>query len=123
MRDLNFPTPALVKDSRGFTDWLGRVRSNFVALSTLRAAVVVQGALDFASLAADGGTDDQTIAAADVAEGDAVIVTPPATADAGVVFHGWVSAAGQVTVRATNTTSGAKDLASGQFTVAVLGKE
>ncbi len=75
--------------------------------------------LDFGSIAS-AASEDKTIAIAGAAVGDTVALALPAAPTAGIVFNGFVSAAGTVTVRATNITAGAVDPASASYTAMVL---
>jgi hypothetical protein len=91
--------------------------ANFGKLDThLRKASAV---LDFVSLAAQA-SQDLTIAVVGAVVGDGVLLGLPAAPNAGVVFTAWVSAAGVVTVRATNITGAAIDPASMAFNVMVV---
>ena len=83
-----------------------------------RGNLSATGALDFASIAA-AASADLTIAVAGAAVNDAVSLGLPAAPTAGLVFQGFVSAAGTVTVRATNITAGAVDAASATYRVTV----
>ena len=83
-----------------------------------RGNLTATGALDFASIAA-AASADLTIAVAGAAVNDAVSVGLPAAPTAGLIFQGFVSAAGTVTVRATNITAGAVDAASATYRVTV----
>lgn len=76
-------------------------------------------ALDFPSIAA-GAKADLTITVAGAAVGDAVILGLPAAPAAGLVFNAFVSAADTVTIRASNTSSGAVDAASATYRAVVI---
>lgn len=76
-------------------------------------------ALDFPSIAA-AAKADLTITVTGAAVGDAVILGLPAAPAAGLVFNGFVSAANTVTIRASNTSSGAVDAASATYRATVL---
>lgn len=86
-----------------------------IALGVLSAAAN----LDFPSIAANAKAD-MTIAVPGAAIGDAVFLGLPATPAAGLVFNGFVSAADIVTVRASNTSSGAVDAAIAAYRVVVV---
>lgn len=69
-------------------------------------------AIDPASIAA-ASTGDTTFALVGAALGDLILMSPPVSLEAGLVFGGaWVSAADTVTVRLGNVTAGAIDGAS-----------
>lgn len=74
--------------------------------------------LDYAAIAA-AGSADLAIAVAGAAVGDAVSLGLPAAPAAGLVFQAFVSAAGTVTVRATNITAAAVDAAAASYRVTV----
>jgi hypothetical protein len=76
--------------------------------------------LDFPSIPATGGTQDLTVAVPGAAVGDTVLLGPPTTLNAGVHPYGFVSSAGVVTIRCTNSTDGALDPASATWRVSVL---
>lgn len=79
--------------------------------------------LDFPSIAADGSaTIAVVVTGANPAAipAQVVVVNAPALED-GLSVDGWVSAAGQVTVRVKNMTTGAIDPAAQTFTVKVFG--
>jgi len=74
--------------------------------------------LDFAAIAA-AGSADLTIAVPGAWVGDAVSLGLPAAPAAGLIFQAFVSAAGTVTVRATNITAAAVDAAAAAYQVTV----
>lgn len=123
MQSLAEVKSAVLSDQRGLLTWLNAVRRNFLALRSVRAGIVAQAVLDFPSVAANGGTQDTTVAVSGAAVGDSAMATPPDGMTAGLVFHAWVSAPATVSVRATNATSGAIDPPAGTFTVSVFGIE
>lgn len=89
---------------------------------TARAAIGVLTAtatLDFPSIAA-AAKADLTITVTGAAVGDAVFLGLPAAPAAGLVFNAFVSAANTVTVRASNTSSGAVDAASATYRAVVF---
>ncbi|SOD42323.1 hypothetical protein [Nitrosovibrio sp. Nv4] len=86
--------------------------------ASVRGNLTATAALDFASIAA-AASADLTIAVAGAAVGDAVSLGLPAAPTAGLIFQTFVSAAGIVTVRATNITAGAVDAASATYRVTV----
>jgi hypothetical protein len=79
----------------------------------------VSANLDFPSIATQAKAD-LTIAVQGAAVGDAVMLGLPAAPAAGLVFNAFVSAANVVTVRASNTSSGAVDAASAAYRVVVI---
>lgn len=74
--------------------------------------------LDFPSIAAVG-TQDLTVAVPEAELGDVVSLGLPSNVPNGVVYFGFVSAAGTVKVRAINVTAGAVDPVSGSFRISV----
>lgn len=84
-----------------------------------RATLSVAAALDFASIAA-AASADLTIAVPGAAVGESVSLGLPVAPQAGLIFQAFVSAAGVVTVRATNITAGPVDAASATYRVTVL---
>jgi hypothetical protein len=87
--------------------------------ATVQKFLSAVAALDFPSIAANGGTQDLTIALAGAAANDAVSLGLATAPPAGVVFEAFVSAANVVTVRATNCTAGAINPASQNFRVTI----
>lgn len=75
--------------------------------------------LDFPSIAA-AASADLTIAVAGAAVNDPVSLGLPAAPTAGLIFQAFVSAAGTVTVRATNITAAPVDAASAAVRVTVI---
>lgn len=84
-----------------------------------RRELSVAAALDFAAIAA-AASADLAIAVPGAAVGDSVSLGLPAAPQAGLIFQACVSAAGTVTVRATNITAAAVDAASATYRVTVL---
>ena len=82
-------------------------------------ALSVAAALDYAAIAA-AASADLTIAVPGAAVGDSVSLGLPSAPAAGLIFQAFVSAAGVVTVRATNITAAAVDAASASYRVTVL---
>lgn len=86
---------------------LGDVRETLTAVATL----------DFPAVAAQG-TQDLTMAVSGARISDAnpiVSIGVPAGMNAGLIFHGWVSANDTVTIRCSNITTGAINPAAAQF--------
>ncbi len=83
-----------------------------------RANLTATAALDFLAIAA-AASADLTIAVLGAAVNDAVSLGLPAAPTAGLVFQAFVSAAGVVTVRATNITAVAVDAASATYRATV----
>lgn len=79
---------------------------------------VWSGNLDFPSIAA-ARTQALTVSLPEAAVGDIVSLGLPSNVPVGVIYTGFVSAAGVVTVRATNVTAAAIDPPSGAFRVSV----
>ena len=77
------------------------------------------GELDFGSIAG-GDNAVKTLTVAGAALGDGVVLGLPSTADAGLIFQAFVSAANTVTIRAENHTEAAIDPASATYRVKVL---
>jgi hypothetical protein len=73
------------------------------------------------SVVAAGASQDQTIAVVGAAINDIVTLGRPASVAAGILLDGRVSAAGVVSVRATNATSGTLTPTGGTYRVAVQG--
>lgn len=93
---------------------LARVDLYVVPLGSLTAEAV----LDFPSIAAQAQAS-LTIAVPGAEVGDAVSLGLPAAPAAGIGWDAFVSAAGVVTVRATNATAAAVDPASATYRVLV----
>lgn len=91
----------------------------WVEISGLRGNPSVAAVLDFAAIAA-AASADLTIAVPEAALNDSVSLGLPAAPAAGLIFQAFVSAAGQVTVRATNITAAAVDAAAATYRVTVL---
>ena len=91
--------------------------ANFEKLDTR----ILRGAadLDFGSINA-GAQVDLTIAVANAAAGDIALVGFPSAPTGGIVFIAYVSAAGIVTIRASNITAAPLNPGSGTFRVMVL---
>lgn len=102
---------------------VGNVRNPVITqiLTPAPASGVVRGGatLDFPSIAA-AGTQTLTVTVTGAAVGDQVLLSLPATVNAGVVFDARVTAADTVTVRAQNITASAIDPASAVYTLTVL---
>jgi predicted RecA/RadA family phage recombinase len=99
----------------GDTVGLVRLGSDGERLPPLYAAA----SLDFPSIAAVT-TSTLTITVAGAVFGDPVVLSLPATVNAGIVFDARVTAADVVTVRATNITAAAIDPAAATFGVLVI---
>jgi hypothetical protein len=84
-----------------------------------RKNLAAVAALDFPAVAA-AGQQELTINVAGAETGDSVSLGLPAAPPAGLVYQAYVSAAGIVTVRATNITAAAIDPASASFRVTVI---
>lgn len=84
-----------------------------------RLELSVAAALDFAAIAA-AASADLTISVPGAAVGDSVSLGLPAAPAAGLIFQTFVSAAGTVTVRATNITAAAVEAASATYRATVL---
>jgi hypothetical protein len=74
---------------------------------------------DFPNIAA-GNNSTTTVAATGAALGDAVVVNPDSTLEAGLILYGYVSAANTVTIVASNGTAAAINPASRTYYVAVF---
>lgn len=108
--------------SRTTTEWASWVTGIARAVGFVNSTLTSTAALNFPLIAANGGTQDLTVTVTGVRASDpqpVVTIGLPAGLDAGVVFHGFVSADDTVTVRATNTTAGAINPASATFRVEV----
>ena len=68
---------------------------------TLAKILTATGSLTF-GLIASGGSSDQTIAVGGAITGSSVAVGLPTSVPAGIMYMGWVSSAGTVTIRAQN---------------------
>lgn len=75
--------------------------------------------LNFGSIT-NGLTADLTITVTGAASGDDVIVTPPSTIEAGLIFAGFVSAANTVKIRVGNMTAAPVDPAAGVWRATVI---
>ncbi|MHB1053482.1 MAG: hypothetical protein ACYCZT_10495 [Thiobacillus sp.] len=91
----------------------------WVEFKGARGNPTASAVLDFAAIAA-AGSADLAITVADAVVGDAVSLGLPAAPTAGLIFQAFVSAAGTVTVRATNITAAAVDAAAATYRVTVL---
>lgn len=103
--------------------WWATATDQFRARNAANVVTVITGyggtaTLDFPSIAA-GAIATLTIAVANAAVGDSVALGPPATIDAGLMWCGYVSAAGIVTVRLFNTTAAPIDPGSAGWKVNV----
>jgi hypothetical protein len=86
---------------------------------TVNHGLTGSATLDFASTNAQNSRD-MTIAVTGAADGDVVSLgVPNAAVNANTSYSAWVSAAGTVTVRFNNYSSGTVDPASGSFKVFV----
>lgn len=99
-------------DSREFWQWQREIRRAFSARGAIAwnapsipAASSVDTVLDSVSYAVLQG----------LRAGMHVVVTPPSTIDAGLVWGGFVAADDTLTIRLTNVTAGAIDPASGTW--------
>jgi hypothetical protein len=108
-RNPNLPPLKLaVKFLRTTREWANWAANMARGQGPLVETLVATASLNFPNVGA-GATQDLTVAvpgalAADVSP--VVSIGLPAGVDAGLVFHGFVSADNQVTVRATNATTG-----------------
>lgn len=84
-----------------------------------RDRLTAVAALDFPAIAA-AGSADLTINVPGAAVNDSVALGLPAAPAAGLLFIAFVSAAGVVTVRASNITAAAVDAAAASYRVTVL---
>jgi hypothetical protein len=90
------------------------------ALDALRTAHTAVANLTFGAIAA-GASATQVISVPNAAVGDGVVVGLPAAGiQAGLVPVAWVSAAGSVTLRITNTTAGSLTPAVADFRVTAI---
>lgn len=87
--------------------------------STITKTLKATATLDFAAIAA-AGSANLTIPVVGAAVGDTVSLALPASINAGLVFNAFVSAAGVVTVRATNVTAASIDPAPASYSVIVV---
>lgn len=113
---------ALVNFLRTTTEWASWATSVARAIGFVNFTLTKTAALNFPLIAANGGTQDLTVTVTGVEAADPQAVVTlglPTGLDAGLVFHGFVSANDTVTVRATNTTAGAINPASATFRVEV----
>lgn len=81
--------------------------------------VKAKATLDFPSANA-AATQALTVAVPGAALGDAVVLAPPSTLNAGLIPSAFVSAADTVTIRVTNITAVAIDAASATWGVLVF---
>lgn len=86
---------------------------------TGKARLAATAALNFGSISAAASVD-LTITVPGAAVTDSVALGLPAAPTAGIVFNGFVSAAGTVTVRATNITASPVDPASATYRATVI---
>ncbi len=89
------------------------------ATSQIAGVRTAVGTLDFGSISA-GASADLTINVSGAAVGDTVALGLPAAPTAGIVFNGFVSSAGVVTVRASNITGSPIDPASDSYRATVI---
>lgn len=75
--------------------------------------------LDFGSISA-GAVATADVAVDGARVGDFVVLGPPDSVDAGLVWSGFVSVDGTVTVRLLNTTGGSIDPAAADWKVGVI---
>lgn len=102
-------------DPRVFGTWQEQVSR---ALRALAEEFVTTVSINFATVSA-GGNVTKTVAIAGAESGAAVVVTP-GTAPGAMLFDGYVSSIGIVTVRATNPTTGAIAVPSASYRVMVF---
>jgi hypothetical protein len=112
---------SFVRTGLRWSEWCAAVVRRIRALGNPQETLTATAALDFPLVAA-GGTQDLTmtvtgVLAADVAP--VVSVGLPAGLNAGLLFHGWVSANNTVTIRATNATAAGINPGSATFRVEV----
>jgi hypothetical protein len=94
-----------------------RVKEQLDAVRTAHSAIAN---LTFGSIAA-GSSASQTVSVSGAAVGDGVIIGLPAAGlTAGLISTAWVSAAGSITLRITNTTSGAITPAAADYRLTAI---
>lgn len=96
-----------LRTTREWANWAANMAR---AVGSPIQTLAVTASLNFPAIAADGGTQDLTVTVTGVLAVDPAPVVSlgfPSGIDAGLVFHGFVSADDTVTVRATNPTTGA----------------
>lgn len=106
------------KPTRPWAAWFDAIAR---AVGFIDQALCATATLDFPLVGA-GATQDLTVTVKGVKTTDTtpvVSVGVPSGVTAGVVFHGFVSADDQVTVRCTNATAAGIDPASGVFRIEV----
>ncbi|WP_385888568.1 hypothetical protein [Terrimonas alba] len=87
---------------------------------TLAKTLTASSTLDFASTAAQSGSN-LTVTITGAADGDAVSLgVPNAAVNDNSSYSAWVSAANTVTIRFNNNSSGTIDPASGTFRVSIV---
>lgn len=90
----------------------------FVQAAVNSASPIGSASLNFPSIAA-GSTSELTISVSSATAGDAVTVSPSGGPESGLIWSGYVSASGTVTVRLANVTGSAIDPATRNWTAKV----
>lgn len=88
--------------------------------ATLKRLVTAQVSIAFSVVAANA-TQDQTATLAGINAGDNVLVAPPASIAAGIMYSAYVPANGSVTIRAANVTVATVTPTGGTFRVTGMG--
>lgn len=112
---------AIVKFLRTTREWAEWVSNMARAVGPVVEQLTVTASLDFPNVLA-GATQDLTVTVAGVLAADIAPIVKlgiPAGLNAGLVFHGWVSADDTVTVRCTNATVGNINPAAATFRITV----
>lgn len=100
------PVSVALKFMRTTREWANWVADVARGLGSVGQTLSTTAALNFPSVAA-GGAEDLTVVLEGVRANDSapvVTIGVPSGVNAGLVFHGFVSADDEVTVRATNVT-------------------
>lgn len=96
-----------LRTTREWANWVAEISR---AKGRLTETLTATASLDFPAVAANGGSQDLTVTVTGAKAADpqpVVSLGLPSGLNAGLVFHGFVSADDTVTVRATNATTGA----------------
>lgn len=89
-------------------------------LQSLIVAITAQATITFTNTAANA-SQDQNVSLSNAKVGDIVMLGPPTSVIAGVMYMGYVPAAGTVAVRAVNATAASLTPTGGTFRIGVRG--
>lgn len=118
--DARYETPAGAQDKANAAAGAVVAAANANALAAVAASRVTgYNDLDFPSIA-PGTTASQLLTVTGAAEGDTVLLGPPANLESGLMALGRVTAADTVTVRLANVTTAAIDPAVATWRATVL---